>query len=1226
MRTVPFIFPETFEECNQILQKEALEPQKICLAKKKLNGSNASRLSQSIRNAKKLTHFVLIYTHVAPPQLLSLLNGFRNCKTLVHLDLSRDGINDVGAEMISEFLQVNRSLIVVNLAQNDIENEGAEKLSKALTMNNVLSHLLLPGNKFNSQVIEKFLIALKENKSLITLDLGDHTSGRITNALRDVGLKRQVLFESIMNKPNLKKTRFLCAKVNVFGEKNCGKTELLHSLIHGNEGLSEEKEVADVVEYPTVHVTNVVTEDKTEFWELKRPEDKGNYLETNLLKTVALLLRKDRKPRTLRKIKSGKHNSANIADSKSLRSRMTNASNDSLLQSEESMSLDDGFSIDLEDVPVYTPKKVGLTLRKTGLLKKGTLRRTNSNKSFESTKTRNTLATFGSKARKSLRITKQNLAKKSSSFSATLRRKASAISVFSSRSSETSLPKPQRLNGGDNASVPDELTVLEEDSDEDIEDLEEELDLQAYVEANVEDFHALEKLDGEGRGKSAVDRVLDLLKKEYKAKEANSKLKSPSFNDTKKKRKSIKQESWDSNLRNLSKAYKKQETQNVFKTINDQKNKVRRNYSVHSGIDGFSGKISKKTSMRSFESAATSSDKPLVLAKRRTGISRLKRHTIKTLRCSEMKRNFSDQAFVNIKNKILGLELHFWEFSDNDLFDSLYRSVQVNLLPQREQQLNIICFSLYKMSKKPDKVRRTLLKNIQLSKLCPEAKTLIVGTQLDRIKSQKVLGEANTELRRIIKDSGLRTVLTNKSNNLLFFPVDNRKLWGIADLKHKIEGAAKTLPSIKQYIRLKELTLLDLLTSNKTDEEGKLIIAHDYNEVKFWAAKIGIQRADLDDLLVKFHDLGLIFHFRKSRQLSKTIMTKPAWFLDNLCHICNRELLTQTFRILYPHESENRPYNLPKKKKSSMMSEESVESDPLHFSDPELCSVVSESEEEKEVFFVTEKMISYILNDCRKSDVKVIIGLMKQMNLACTWQYEDDLDLLPNLRLDDDEELLLIPNLINPREVVIDHSNMFRDARKRIEADVVSPDDAFADLYGDFVDELVYQVFLEVGGDDLYPSGFTATLFSCLIQFLENFEKRLNNGTPKSNKAYHKVSAQLRKLPVSGLILLEINIADTFCFFLQPEVHGISFFVSEAYKKGALGSYLLFDSLMKKVNKEILKVDIKFEKRIGKTGKLINLKRILAKNKKLTRKAIFNRLFGVEMYDVKSLNDIEKFL
>ena len=329
----------------------------------------------------------------------------------------------------------------------------------------------LARNLFDNSVIEPFLATLKINRTLVTLDLGDLPQARIASALKDNVISRELIFDGLLCRPELKKTRFLSSKINVFGEKNCGKSGLVHNLIyHEMSPEDAEKNLRATVntstedpakvvidEFPKVNVRYVKTIDKLGFWEERFRDVGPDFTTEHAMRTAALLLKrkpknKDGKPSAPpAKKSSGAENSMlshesdpsknntqhstisreiphhlhlrRVKSSRSLVSELVNPS-------EDSISVDDEFSQGCEEIPTYQPNSMLQPVRKTKLqAKKNRPGFKGTHKSLPDSLS--SFTSIKSKAKKSIRKTHQAFSKKSSTFSTGVKRKNTMQSVTS---------------------------------------------------------------------------------------------------------------------------------------------------------------------------------------------------------------------------------------------------------------------------------------------------------------------------------------------------------------------------------------------------------------------------------------------------------------------------------------------------------------------------------------------------------------------------------------------------------------------------------------------------------------------------------------------------------------------------------------------------------------------------------------------------------------------------
>lgn len=106
-------------------------------------------LAEAISQHPSLTHLDLSYNGLNPREnpLPTLILDNSSIKTL---NLSRNGIDDVGIRYISSSIKNNQSLNTLILNGNHMTDKGVEYLSEALQQNNTLIHLDITENDMTS--------------------------------------------------------------------------------------------------------------------------------------------------------------------------------------------------------------------------------------------------------------------------------------------------------------------------------------------------------------------------------------------------------------------------------------------------------------------------------------------------------------------------------------------------------------------------------------------------------------------------------------------------------------------------------------------------------------------------------------------------------------------------------------------------------------------------------------------------------------------------------------------------------------------------------------------------------------------------------------------------------------------------------------------------------------------------------------------------------------------
>ena len=589
----------------------------------------------------------------------------------------------------------------------------------------------------------------------------------------------------------------------------------------------------------------------------------------------------------------------------------------------------------------------------------------------------------------------------------------------------------------------------------------------------------------------------------------------------------------------------------------------------------------------------------------------------------EMERPYSEKELIRARSNVNGLQLNFWEFSDNYYYDSLYTGFYTNLMCGNGNGLHVICFDLGRFLTQQQNSRRSLVYYFTLVKQRPDTKLMLVGLKLDRISSQQEMQSVNAEVKRCAKDLDVKGIMYNKEAKLLFFPVDNHKQYGIKTLRRKVEVAVKSRENVKRNMRLKELCLLDLLTCEKFDEHGKIIASLKLDEVKFWAKSLKIEDDALSFLLELYHQSGYILHFPRSRTMRDVVICDVDWCLDSVRHLLNNKMIHESYNILYSRiiqEEEEQRRRAEKKKtgRSRLLESRSYVDDDdeslLRVEDAKTEGDNSAIEEEEPLrYIVNQTMVRHIINEATESDVEAVLNLMKDHFMISDWQH--DVERFPG---DDESPCYFLPTLMNNKETIYEHT------RPR---DTDSMDESMFDDLDDLPSKLKYQVYLEVSTSNFFPTSFYTTFACGLVQFLSKFKEKLDRVRRRNkDQTFKKVDILLHQDEETNLVVMEVNIGSLFRFFVRPEMNGLSFFVAEEDKKGAYGSFIMFKAMVQRVNLEILKLRYKFETRVGIYGDLESLRRKYGKGRKPSMSRVLEDLVQAKTFHVSGISGIEHFL
>ncbi|XP_028408840.1 leucine-rich repeat-containing protein 74A-like isoform X2 [Dendronephthya gigantea] len=104
------------------------------------------------------------------------------------LDLSDNGIEDIGASLIASMLGDNCYITQLDLSENSIGADGGIVLAEMLMRNQILRKLTLRSNHLTDRVARRFAESLRENRTLWHLDLSHNEIGEQGGVFLGAGL------------------------------------------------------------------------------------------------------------------------------------------------------------------------------------------------------------------------------------------------------------------------------------------------------------------------------------------------------------------------------------------------------------------------------------------------------------------------------------------------------------------------------------------------------------------------------------------------------------------------------------------------------------------------------------------------------------------------------------------------------------------------------------------------------------------------------------------------------------------------------------------------------------------------------------------------------------------------------------------------------------------------------------------------------------------------------
>jgi hypothetical protein len=153
-----------------------------------------------------LQHLSLQASCIDDDKIRLICSALLNNPELTYLDVSHNKFGDSGARGLAKLLsQPHSKLNTLKLCNNQISNDGAKVLGKALQQNKTLAHLDLRLNHLQDQGGYSLLVLLLLNKTLVSLDIsGNGLETKTVTAL--CALLKQ-------NSPELQRIDISCNKL-----------------------------------------------------------------------------------------------------------------------------------------------------------------------------------------------------------------------------------------------------------------------------------------------------------------------------------------------------------------------------------------------------------------------------------------------------------------------------------------------------------------------------------------------------------------------------------------------------------------------------------------------------------------------------------------------------------------------------------------------------------------------------------------------------------------------------------------------------------------------------------------------------------------------------------------------------------------------------------------------------------------------------------------------------
>uniref|UniRef100_A0A7S3V2N8 non-specific serine/threonine protein kinase n=1 Tax=Aplanochytrium stocchinoi TaxID=215587 RepID=A0A7S3V2N8_9STRA len=223
-----------------------------------------------------------------------------------------------------------------------------------------------------------------------------------------------------------------------------------------------------------------------------------------------------------------------------------------------------------------------------------------------------------------------------------------------------------------------------------------------------------------------------------------------------------------------------------------------------------------------------------------------------------------------------GISIDIWDYGGQDVFHTLH-----HLLLTRHG-LYLLCFASDDLVKDEAEALRYLTFWLNSAKIhAPEAPVIIVGTKAELLKEDELknINEVVSKLASRYPQVVMRTTESITS----FYPISNVEGTGVDDLRDIINAVTVEQKYVNRPLSLLWMKCLDTLIDLSERESRDWL---SLTEVTKLANETGIRsKSEVLEMLKLFHELGKLFHFDATDNLSSIIIMKPQWLVDRVAEV-----------------------------------------------------------------------------------------------------------------------------------------------------------------------------------------------------------------------------------------------------------------------------------------------------------------------------------------------------